>query len=87
MYGKIALGVLIIQDIIAMLILMAISATMMEVGSQGVGRFVMTIVGKVVLLGGITRAITHRLLPPLLDRLARTRELLLLFVIAWALCL
>lgn len=82
LYGKIAIGFLLVQDLIATVILIVISSvSVAETGNLGlvVG---LTLLKGLGLLVGIL-AVTRWLLPPLLDSFAKSQELLFLFSLAW----
>ena len=86
LHGRIALGVLIVQDIVVVIVMIALSA--LTGNEQGeLGREILTVLIKgsvfLVCIGLFTRYI----LPSLLHSLARSTELLLIFAIAWAVIL
>lgn len=83
-YGKIALWILIVQDIIAMLILLVISASTIDSGWVSNIAFVWTIVAKVIWLLWFAWIASKRILPKIMQSLSDEKELLLLFVITWA---
>ncbi|MBT6401177.1 sodium:proton exchanger [candidate division WWE3 bacterium] len=80
LYGRIAIGILLLQDLVAALVLIFISAS----GGEGVGlaSFVRPFV-----LGGLTIVVMTflmiKVLPRLFDFFAKTKELLFLFSLAW----
>lgn len=83
LHGRIAVGFLIVQDIVVIIALIVINA-IGEAGTADVG-------GRVSLLllrGGaflvVMLVLARRVLPFLLGRIARNRELLVLFGVAWA---
>ncbi|MFT7615248.1 MAG: Kef-type K+ transport system membrane component KefB [Candidatus Woesearchaeota archaeon] len=82
LYGKISLGFLIVQDIVAVVLLMVLSA-ISKIGSETV----FTIVARTLILGAIaltaTVLISKYIIPPLLERVAKSSELLFIFIIAW----
>jgi len=82
--GKISVGILIIQDLLAMIILMLVSAT-----SQG-GDLTTTII-LTLLKGTIVISIlfyfSNKFLPYLTKKVAHSQELLLLFSISWCMAL
>ncbi len=84
LYGKIAIGVLIIQDLIAMLFLMIVlsTATSMNLSSS----LLKTLFSGLILIG-IVFLFGIYVLPKLTKYIARSQELLLLFSISWALVL
>ena len=84
LYGKIAVGFLLVQDLIAIVILMIVSS--LGSGST-LGYFVLTTVLKGLGLLGILVAVGLYVLPWLARLMARSQELLLLFSISWAFAL
>lgn len=80
-YGRYVIGVLLVQDIIAVVIMIFLNTieisqgtwyqTMFEVGSKG------------ILLVGLVFLMAKFLLPKLMDRIAQNGELLFIFTIAW----
>lgn len=80
LYGRIAIGFLIVQDVIAMLILMAVSASLRDGGAWQV--ILATVVEGVVLVAALV-AIAKYFFPPLLSKIARSPEYLLLFSVGW----
>jgi len=83
-YWKIALWILIVQDIIAMLILLAISTSTIQLWDQSLSVIVAEVLLKV--FGLLTMAIIFAkyILPATIAKLAKQKELLLLFVISRA---
>ena len=80
LFGKISVGMLLVQDVIAVFILIGLSG----LSSSGVsvshfgGAFV-----KAVILFTIVIAISKTVLPKLIDSIARSEEVLFLFSVAW----
>lgn len=83
-YGKIALWILIVQDIIAMLILLIISASTIDSSWVSNVVFIWTIVAKVLWLLIFAWIASKWILPKIMQSLSEEKELLLLFVITWA---
>ncbi len=79
LYGRIVVGVLLIQDFVAMFILLALS------GSGGPTWFTVPISLVRGVIFGAVMLFASRYLPKLLDWLGHSQELLYLFSIAWAL--
>ena len=83
LYGKISIGFLLVQDLVAIVILMVIASV---AGGSGKG-----ISLELILVGlGIIAATTFmsvRILPRLSDFFAKSQEFLFLFSIAWGLCM
>ena len=86
LHGRIAIGFLIVQDIVVVLVMIGLSA-LGEPGGQPLGwRLLWVLVKGAAFLGSV--AIMMRwILPALLQRLARSQELLVLFAVGWAMIL
>jgi len=85
LHGRIIVGFLIVQDIIAIIIMIALSAF----GAGGNGKEsaiigIVLVIGKGILLLGATWMIMKFVLPSILKQLARSQELLVLFSVTWA---
>jgi len=89
LHGRIAIGFLIVQDIVVILVMIGLTA--FSGRAEASGWSLLLTVGRVFLAGaGFLAAIALMMrfvLPPLLRYLARSQELLLLFAIAWAIAL
>ena len=85
LYGKIAIGFLIVQDLIAMVILMVLSSTSSE-GFNLTGLFFGTVLKGVGLLITLF-LIGNHILPTITKSIAKSQEFLLLFSISWCLAL
>ncbi len=84
LHGRIAVGFLIVQDIVVVLVMIGLSAYGMAGASDELGRTLLFLMLKGAgLLVGIGLLMRY-ILPWLLHRLARSLELLVLFSIAWA---
>jgi len=87
LHGRIAVGFLIVQDIVVVLVMIVLSAFGGEAGEAGIGWDLLMVLtkglGMLVGLGLLARFV----LPALLQQLARSQELLVLFAIAWAVAL
>jgi Kef-type K+ transport system membrane component KefB len=83
LHGRIAVGLLIVQDIVVVIVLIVITA-IGAVEDQTVGAQLLTVLGRGLLFLGVLFALMRWVIPPLLGRLARNRELLVLFAVAWA---
>ncbi len=81
LYGKIAIGFLLVQDIIAILILVTLSGIDQQVGISWQG-VVSTLLKGIVLFGG-TVWLGRKVLPYLFDKIARAQELLFLVSLMW----
>ena len=84
LHGRIALGILIVQDIVVVLLMLVIGAYGVEIPDVNFALELLEVFAKatgfLVLVGLVTRFI----LPLLLQSLARSSELIVLFAIAWA---
>lgn len=83
LHGKIAVGFLIVQDIVVVLVMIGLSA---YAGSQNanIGLEVLFIVIKGAVMLGIIAFVSVYVFPLVLSNLARSSELFVLFAIAWA---
>lgn len=82
MYGKVAIGYLLIEDILATLILVGVSTS--GGGEVSVGAFTELLVKSLLLLGGLVLFRTL-VLPRLNSIIAKSQEFLFLFAIGWGL--
>lgn len=83
LHGRIAVGFLIVQDIVVVIALIVITAVG-TAGGDGIGSELLGVLGKGTAFLVALIAIARWVLPPLLGRVARNRELLILFAVAWA---
>jgi Kef-type K+ transport system membrane component KefB len=87
LHGRIAVGFLIVQDIVVVLVMIGLTAlgqSDADSGLHNIGREALLILLKGVLMMGTVALLMRYLLPWLLHRLAHSTELLMLFAIAWA---
>lgn len=84
LHGRIAVGFLIVQDIVVVLVMIGLSAYGTAGSSDALGRTLLLLLlkGTAILVG--IGLLMRYLLPWLLHQLARSLELLMLFSIAWA---
>ncbi len=89
LHGRISVGFLLVQDFVAILILIGISAIKAVDGSSmlGVGLSLFLALVKAILVLIVAFLITKYLLNPLLDSLRNEKEVIFLIVLAWALFL
>ena len=84
LYGRISIGFLIVQDLIAIFILMFLSA---PAGDSGLlvaaGKVLLRVTLLLIVLGGVS----WYALPKITKRIAGSQELLLLFSVAWCLAI
>lgn len=87
LHGRIAIGFLIVQDIVVVLVMIGLAALGEADDAAGLGREAIEMLVKgglfIVAIGLLMRYV----LTPLLHQLARSPELLVLFAIAWAVAL
>jgi Kef-type K+ transport system membrane component KefB len=86
-HGRIAIGFLIVQDIVVVIALIALSAlgdTGGDGAEQGVATELLLTFGRGLLFIAAIAALMRWVLPPLMERVAQSAELLVLFAIAWA---
>ncbi|MFM1892763.1 MAG: hypothetical protein RLZ44_1840 [Pseudomonadota bacterium] len=84
LHGRIAIGFLIVQDIVVVLVMIGLTAGGQAADDANLGREALLILAKGVLLLVTVALLMRYVLPRLLHRLARSPELLMLFAIAWA---
>jgi Kef-type K+ transport system membrane component KefB len=84
LHGRIAVGFLIVQDIVVILVMIGLTAAGQAGDGPSLGKEALLIVAKGVLMLLAVALLTRYVLPRLLHRLARSSELLMLFAIAWA---
>ena len=82
LYGKIAIGILLIQDMIAAIILIGISASAAS-GNLAINLSLTFVKG--IIVTGIIALVSYYIMPRLSLFIARSQELLFLFAIAWGL--
>jgi len=88
LHGRIAIGFLIVQDIAAILALVGLTtlgSDMPEGGSPALG-FIAVMLKGAALLAAVALLMKY-VIPGVVERLARSQEMLVLFAIAWAVCL
>lgn len=85
LYGRIAIGFLIVQDVIATIILLVTSAVSQSDANTNVGLFVLYTLMKGIFLITIVMAVSHVLLPRIQKFIAASQELLFIFSITWGL--
>ncbi|HEY4526193.1 MAG TPA: cation:proton antiporter [Candidatus Paceibacterota bacterium] len=81
LYGRIAVGILLIQDLVAIILLVILSGVR---GGQGVEYLsILGVVGKAIVLFGLMLYLGRKILPFVLDKVARSHELLFVMSLAW----
>ena len=86
LHGRIAIGFLIVQDIVVVLVMIGLSA-LGEPGGQPLGWRLLWVLLKGAAFLGAVALMMRWVLPALLQRLARSQELLVLFAVSWAMIL
>lgn len=87
LHGRIAVGVLIVQDIVVILMMILLSSYAASSRHGGFGAAMLVTAAKGLSFLGLLGLLMRYVLPALLHRLAGSRELLVLFAIAWAVSL
>jgi Kef-type K+ transport system membrane component KefB len=82
LHGRIAIGILIVQDLVVIGAIIALTAIGAETGASPVERAGLVVGKGVALVGGVVLAMRWAL-TPVMHRLAHTPELLVLGAIAW----
>ncbi|HMQ07828.1 MAG TPA: cation:proton antiporter [Saprospiraceae bacterium] len=86
LHGQIAIGFLIVQDLVVILVMIILSAMRSSEGTTLTYDIVKTVVAGIILVSA-TLISTRWFLPSLSTFLAKSQELLILFAIAWAVLL
>ncbi len=84
LYGKISIGFLLVQDLIAIIILIVVSSFSQKAGVSGIGIIFSTFI-KGIFLVLILVPLSRYILPRLNKFFAKSQELLFVFSIAWGL--
>lgn len=84
LHGRIAVGFLIVQDILVIIAMIGLSSFGGATASGDIWRTILTLLFKALGLIACIALSMRYILPALLQRLARSVELLMLFAIAWA---
>lgn len=88
LYGRIALGVLIMQDLVVILFIIILSSIGMDgLNTQSLNLDILMLILKGFALFAYVYFIMRFVFPKLLSHLAKSHELLVLFAIAWAIAL
>lgn len=85
LYGRIAVGILIIQDILVV-VAMVVIVTIGTPGANALESLTQTLIGSIVFLGAVA-LFTKFALVKILDWIAKSPELTLLFGVSWAIVL
>ncbi|KPJ95760.1 MAG: sodium:proton exchanger [Gammaproteobacteria bacterium SG8_11] len=87
LHGRIAIGFLIVQDIVVVLVMIGLNALGKAGDTTSLGREAIEVLVKGGLFVVVIGLLMRYVLTPLLHQLARSRELLVLFAISWAVAL
>ncbi|PVY44238.1 cation:proton antiporter [Pontibacter virosus] len=86
LHGQIALGFLIVQDIVVVVVMVVLSALGAE-SERSVGMDLIYVFGKGIGMFAVVAVLTKYVIPRLTRQLADSQELLVLFAIGWAILL
>jgi Kef-type K+ transport system membrane component KefB len=84
LHGRIAVGFLIVQDIVVVLVMIGLTATGQASEEASLGQEALLIIAKGALMLLSVALLMRYVLPVLLQRIAHSPELLMLFAISWA---
>jgi len=87
LHGRIAIGFLIVQDLVVVLVMIGLTALGKATDAAALGREAIEVLIKGCLFLVVIGLLMRYVLTPLLHQLARSPELLVLFAIAWAVAL
>lgn len=82
-YGKLSIGFLLVQDLVAILILIFLTGISTGINSQNIALNMFLTIIKGLILFGLILYIGRRFLPLAFDRAAKSNELLFLISLAW----
>lgn len=85
-HGRISMGILIVQDLVVVVVMVVLSAFGGD-GESSIAIDLARVLATVAVFFAVVVALMRWVLPPLLELLARTPELLVLFAVAWAVAL
>ena len=87
LHGRIAIGFLIVQDIVVVLVMIGLTAMGRAGDVGGLGAQALAVLGKGTAFVLVLAVLMKWIITPLLRRLGRSRELLVLAAVAWAVTL
>jgi len=87
LHGRIAIGFLIVQDIVVVLVMIGLTALGPAGDVGGLGAQALAVLGKGTAFVLVLAVLMKWIITPLLRRLGRSRELLVLAAVAWAVTL
>jgi Kef-type K+ transport system membrane component KefB/voltage-gated potassium channel Kch len=82
-YGKLSIGFLLVQDLVAILILIFLTGISTGINNQNIALNMFLTIIKGLILFGLILYIGRRFLPLVFDRAAKSNELLFLISLAW----
>lgn len=90
LYGKLAVGIFLVQDIAAIFILILLAGItgndgIGSIGGSGITQSIILTLAKAFMIGVVVVALSRTVFPRLMRSLLKSDELLLLFSLAWAL--
>lgn len=80
-YGRFVIGILLVQDIIAILIMVFLNTVQANTGSLALTMFIT--LSKGIVLTGVVLLLARFILPVIIDKVAQSGELLFVFTLAW----
>lgn len=83
LYGKISVGVLLIQDVVAILLLVLLGGISLDAASGAIWVGIVIALSKGASLFALMLWLGRKILPFIFDRIARSQELLFLLTLAW----
>lgn len=87
LYGRIAIGFLIVQDVAVVVAMMTMSAVSGAGEGDSALGVIANLTGRIVVAGVLLAVLMRYVLPRLIEMMARSQELLLIFAIAWGVSL
>mgnify|MGYP003995400011 CR=1 FL=1 len=79
-YGRYTIGVMIVQDILALLIMIVLTSLS---GDMTIGETIVDLIFNIVLLIAFVIVLARYVVPKIMDRVAESSEFLFLFTVAW----
>lgn len=83
LYGKISVGILLVQDFVAILVLIFLSGFNTDTGNVSIWQFALIIMKAIVLFGWVI-LLSKTIIPKIIHTISKSAELLFLFSLAWA---
>lgn len=85
LYGKLSIGFLLVQDLIASAVLIIVGTIAATSGDAGAAAIWLPLLGKAMVIGGVLYGVTKLVIPHLSRFFATSQELLFLFSLTWGL--